>query len=107
ALDSGNRAVFRWGRSLALRPRLTPGLPWTVVHRGADIAPTRTVPVAVPSRQATVVPVAGSAGVIARRHRRMGAAVRSHLGRQAAAITRRRRPRRARSSGLHGPSPGA
>ena len=34
---SGSRAVFR-GRSLALRPRLAMGLPWTVVHRGANFA---------------------------------------------------------------------
>ena len=37
ALDPGNRAVFR-GRPLALRPRLTTGLPWTVDHHEANIA---------------------------------------------------------------------
>ena len=39
-LDSGDRAVFR-GRSLALRPRLTTGLPWTVIQHEADFASVR------------------------------------------------------------------
>ena len=46
------------GRSLALRPRLATGLPWTRIHRGADIAPYRERGCAAPSATTSNVRVA-------------------------------------------------
>lgn len=56
------------GRSLALRPRLTTGLPWTVVHRGASIAPTRTLDGGGPAGHRPLVPRSDAARVSAATH---------------------------------------
>src|SRR6476661_7779113 len=70
-LDSGDRAVFR-GRSLALRPRLTTGLPWTVVHHEANIASRRTLLAIGHGGNTPVVLVDLHCGVSARMHRAGG-----------------------------------
>ena len=67
-LDSGDRAVFR-GRSLALRPRLTTGLPWTVIQHEADFASVRRTLGAIGHEGHTpVVLVDRHSGVSARTH---------------------------------------
>ncbi len=58
------------GRSLALRPRLTTGLPWTVVHREASIAPSSTLGAAGRWDHPPVVPAAGPGRVSAATHQR-------------------------------------
>ena len=69
-LDSGDRAVFR-GRSLALRPRLTTGLPWTVIQHEADFASVRRTLGAIGHAGHTpVVLVDLHCGVSARTHHR-------------------------------------
>ena len=58
------------GRSLALRPRLATGLPWTVVHRGASIAPSGTLGGRRGPDHRPVVPPVRPGGVSAATHRR-------------------------------------
>jgi hypothetical protein len=53
---SGNRAVFR-RRSLALRPRLASGLPWTASPLERTSLVETTLPPTVPVSHTPVVPV--------------------------------------------------
>ena len=79
--DSGGRAVFR-GRSLALRPRLTTGLPWTVgPSRSEHRFMCRTLPAVGHGSHTPVVLVGSPSRVSAPTHHPRGSVRRARPGR--------------------------